>query len=165
MFENLLSKVVSGIVSFSMLLLSSYRGNDADFSEITAKKLSSGILIQTNLQNAFENDFEQVFKCGQEINVFFELKIRSKNDKEFSQIFRHSVKFFPMRQYYSVFLEEAKKHWETDNFEEMKKIISRFEFEFYQNLSSETEIEISAFLPKISLDSSEKKFDLMMLWN
>ena len=52
-----------------------------------------------------------------------------------------------------------------ETFEKVKETVSQFEFSFQNDLNSELQIEISASLPKISIDSSEKEFDLMMLWN
>ena len=165
MLENLLNNIVSGIISFSMLLFSSYQGNKAEFEEIATERFSSGLLIKTRLINAFENDFEQVFKSGKRIDIYFHLKIKLSSKKEFVRVFRHSVTFHPMQQYYSVFKEETEKNRQMETFEKVKETVSQFEFSFQNDLNSELQIEISASLPKISIDSSEKEFDLMMLWN
>ena len=70
-----------------------------------------------------------------------------------------------MRQYYSVYLEEINKELKIDDFSELKKVVSKLGFSYFEKINSEMEIDISAFLPKLKMDSSQKKFDLMLLWN
>ena len=165
MLENIFSKVILGMISFSMLLLSSYKGNDATFSEINLNRLNSGIFIETELIDAFENDFEQIFKSGKKIDIIFDVKIIVPHQDIYHRIFLHSVTFHPMRQYYSVYLEEKKQELKIDDFSELKNIVSKFGFPYFGKLNSEMEIDISAFLPELKMDSSKKKFDLMLLWN
>ncbi|MCK4653720.1 MAG: hypothetical protein KAU01_04685, partial [Candidatus Cloacimonetes bacterium] len=74
MFQVLSSKIISGFISLSILLLSSYEGNRATFSELTTSFLGDKIFIKTELINAFENDFEEIFKSGQRIDIFFNIE-------------------------------------------------------------------------------------------
>ena len=165
MFENLFDKVISGIISFSMLLLSSYKGNEAAFSDLTVNRMNSGIFIETKLIDAFENDFEQIFKSGKKIDIIFKVKIIVPHQDIYHRTFLHSVTFHPMQQYFSVFLEERKTELKIANFSELKNVVSKFGFPYFGKLNSEMEIDISAYLPKLKIDSSKKKFDLMLLWN
>ena len=76
MFQSLANKLITGVLSLSMLLLSSYQGNEAEFSELYFSFLGDGVLLRTKLVNAFENDFEEIFKCGKTIDIFFKIELK-----------------------------------------------------------------------------------------
>jgi len=101
-----------------MLLLSSYEGNNAAFSEIVALVFRNNIMLKTQLVEAFENDFESVFKSGKQIDIFFDVQIESPGNETFTETFVHSILFDPLKQYYSVYLQEKDEELKTDNINE-----------------------------------------------
>ena len=165
MFQSLLSKVVSGVISLSMMLLSSYEGNNAAFSELVSLIFQKNIVFKTQLVEAFENDFESVFKSGKQIDIFFDVHIRIQGREPFTETFKHSVLFDPLKQYYSVYIQETDEESKTDNIEELKNLISKIEYSYSGRRSAEMIVSITSYLPKIQLDNSGKNYDLMMLWN
>lgn len=165
MFQTLLSKVVSGVISLSMMLLSSYEGNNADFSELVSLIFRNNIVFKTQLIDAFENDFESVFKSGKQIDIYFDIQIQIQGREPFSETFIHSILFDPLKQYYSIYLQEKDEELKTDNIKELKKLISKVEYNYSGRRSKEMIISITSYLPKIKLDDSGKNYDLMMLWN
>jgi len=165
MFQTLLSKVVSGVISLSMMLLSSYEGNNANFSELVSLIFRNNIVFKTELVKAFDNDFESVFKSGKQIDIYFDVQIQIQGSDAFSETFIHSVLFDPLKQYYSVYLQEKDEELKTDNIKELKKMISKVEYSYSGIRSNGMIVSITSYLPKIRLDDSSKNYDLMILWN
>ncbi|HQQ68644.1 MAG TPA: hypothetical protein PLX77_07435, partial [Candidatus Cloacimonadota bacterium] len=61
MFEALGAKFLAGVVSLSMLLFSSFEGNDPALGSFSYSKTGSYVHLKTQLQTAFENDFPSIF--------------------------------------------------------------------------------------------------------
>ena len=78
MFQTLADKVISGVISLSMLLLSSYKGNNAEFTDLETVFLNNNVIFRTSLSGAFENDFEDIIKSGAEIDIFFSISLERK---------------------------------------------------------------------------------------
>jgi len=164
MFQILAEKVISGLAAFSMLLLSSYQGNEANFSAYTTSFLDDRMFLVCKLENAFENDFEEIFKSGQSIDIFFSVKIKLNNLLIHEEEFRHSIIFDPLTQLFSIELEDQDLSFTTNSYDELKIIISNIEYSFKDENIKDCTITMSAYLPKIRLIALNKDFDLMMLW-
>ncbi|MDO9578795.1 MAG: hypothetical protein Q7J16_13010 [Candidatus Cloacimonadales bacterium] len=164
MFQALSSKIITGVVTLSMLLLSSYEGNNAKFSSMMASYLGSKIYVNAQLVDAFENDFEKIFKSGQRIDIFFNISIYNKNEIAHEREFRHAVIFDPIKKYYNVFLEEQDVQSVITDYNELLETISHVEY-FYNGEKYEGgHVILSAYLKKIKLEHLNKEYDLMMLW-
>ncbi len=164
MFQALSSKIISGFISLSMLLLSSYEGNRAAFAELTASFLGDKIFIKTELVHAFENDFEEIFKSGQRIDIFFNIELKNQSVVIHENEFKHSVVFNPLSQFFTIGLEEQNISTTTDSYQELIDIISKVEYQYEGEELNEVNISIKSFLKKIRLQSINKEYDMMMLW-
>src|SRR6056297_3130690 len=102
-------KIVSGLISISMALFSSYKGNDADFAFLHANLQENHITISAELENAFENDFEEIFKLGTDVYIYYHLEIENKTGEIFSSIFTHKVEYDPVLRRYFIDLSEQNK--------------------------------------------------------
>jgi len=164
MFQILAEKVISGLAAFSMLLLSSYQGNEASFSNYTTSFLDNRMFLECKLENAFDNDFEEIFKSGQIIDVYFSVKIELKNLIIHEEEFKHSIIFDPLTQVFNIELEDQDLTYSTNSYEELKIIISNIEYSFKDENIHDYILTLNAYLPKIRLEALNKDFDLMMLW-
>ncbi len=164
MFQILAEKVISGLAAFSMLLLSSYQGNNASFADYTTSFLDDKMFFECKLENAFENDFEEIFKSGQIIDIFFNVIIDLNGSVIHEEEFRHSIIFDPLTQLFSIELEDQDLTFSTNSYDELKNIISNIEYNFKDENIKECIINMNAYLPKIRLIALNKDFDLMMLW-
>jgi hypothetical protein len=160
MFE----KIMSGLISISMMLFSSYEGNNASFASLRANLFENNMVVSAKLENAFENDFEEIFKLGIEIDIFFRLKITSQNNQIFHSVFSHKVEYDPLLKRYFVNLEEQDKQAIASTYDELIEMISQFEFDFKETIPQRVTVELSAYLEKLFLPNLEKEYDLMMLW-
>lgn len=160
MFE----KIMSGLISISMMLFSSYEGNNASFASLRANLFDNNMVVSAKLENAFENDFEEIFKLGIEIDIFFHLKITSQNNTIFQNVFSHKVEYDPLLRRYFVSLEEQEKQAIASDYNELIEMISQFEYDFKERIPQKVSVELSAYLEKIFLPNLEKEYDLMMLW-
>ena len=88
---NMLDKIFKGIVSLSMVLFSSYQGNEAKFTYLNSMLFNDRIVISSELENAFDNDFTSIFKSGQKIEICFELKIYASKKVFHQEKFCHSL--------------------------------------------------------------------------
>ena len=164
MFQILAEKVISGLAAFSMLLLSSYQGNEASFSAYTTSFLDDRLFFECKLENAFDNDFEEIFKSGQSIDIFFGVIIELNNLIIHEEEFRHSIIFDPLTQVFSIELEDQDLSLSTNSYDELKIIISNIEYSFKDKNIRDCSLMLNAYLPKIRLQALNKDFDLMMLW-
>ena len=160
MFQILAEKVISGLAAFSMLLLSSYQGNEASFSAYTTSFLDDRMFLECKL----ENDFEEIFKSGQSIDIYFSVKIGLEGLIIHEEEFRHSIIFDPLTQLFSVELEDQGLSCSANSYDELKIIISNIEYSFKDENIQDYTLTIKAYLPKIRLIALNKDFDLMMLW-
>ncbi|MCD4797045.1 MAG: hypothetical protein K8R49_07760 [Candidatus Cloacimonetes bacterium] len=165
MFQAISSKIINGVISLSMLFLSTYEGNDAAFAAITANFLGNNIYLKTQLINAFENDFEEIFKSGQKIDIFFEIKIKNNSAVIHTNEFKHSVVFDPMSQFFTIELEEQEKSLSMESYQQLLETISNVEYSYKGDELTEIDITLTSFLKKIHLESINKEYDMMMLWN
>jgi len=122
------------------------------------------MFLVCKLENAFENDFEEIFKSGQSIDIFFSVKIKLNNLLIHEEEFRHSIIFDPLTQLFSIELEDQDLSFTTNSYDELKIIISNIEYSFKDENIKDCTITMSAYLPKIRLIALNKDFDLMMLW-
>ena len=164
MFQALSSKIITGVITLSMLLLSSYEGNNAAFENFTATVLGSNVYIKANLVSAFENDFEELFKSGQKIDIFFNINITDEDGPVYRDEFIHSILFNPLEQIYLIFLEEQRTQTTAASMEELIEIISNVDYVCKCEGFREGNISITSHLKKIRLKSIGREYDMMMLW-
>ncbi len=164
MFQALTSKVISGVVSLSMLLLSSYEGNIAKFDELSVNFLQNRIVFRTRLLNAFENDFEEIFSSGSLITVHFNISVEILGEVIHENSFQHSVVYNPMKKIYTVDLEDQSDTFVIEDYSQLIEKISEIEYLYNYPPEEEFQLIITAYMDKIVLDTMDKEFDLMMLW-
>ncbi|NQV19439.1 MAG: hypothetical protein HQ534_12975 [Armatimonadetes bacterium] len=165
MFQALADKILTGIVSFGMMVLTTTEGNNASFAEITSTLYGNRIVVKTELVDAFANDFEEIFRCGKEIEIFFNIKIKAGNQTIHTNVFKHIVVFDPLEQNFTVNLEEKNIEISTNSYEELIEIISQVEYEFADELNYEQlDVTLVSYLEEIYLDTLGKDYDMMMLW-
>ncbi len=164
MFQALSSKIITGVITLSMLLLSSYEGNNAAFENFTATVLGSNVYIKANLVTAFENDFEELFRSGQKIDIYFNVIITDRDGPVHQDEFIHSILFNPLERFYLIFLEEQQSQTTAGSLEELIEIISNIDYVCECEGFDEGNISISSHLKKVRLKSIGKEYDMMMLW-
>lgn len=164
MFQALSNKIITGVITLSMMLLSSYEGNNAKFDDVFASYVGSKIFVSAKLVEAFENDFVEIFKSGQKIDVFFKIQIFNQDTEIQEAEFCHSVIFDPLKNNFTVFLEEKQEQITVSSVEQVKEIISAIEYYYNATKYDGGHIILSSYLKKIKLQSMQKEYDLMMLW-
>lgn len=165
MFQALSNKVITGVVYLSMVLFSSYEGNIAYFDKLESQFFNDKLLIRTQLLSAFQNDFEEMFKSGQPINIYFNIEVKENNNNLHNHQFMHSVKFDPMSQVFYVLLEEkSTKYRLIEEYDTMIDLISNIEYTCDIGNTIECNLTLEANLETIKLNSLDKDFDMMLLW-
>jgi hypothetical protein len=157
-------KIVSGLISISMALFSSYEGNNADFSFLQANLQENHITISAELENAFENDFEEIFKLGTEVHIYYYLKIENKTDRIFSSIFTHKVEYDPVLRRYFIDLGEQNKQVIASDYTELIDYLSNFEYVYQGYVPPLIRVSLTAYLDKLYLPNLQKEYDLSVLW-
>jgi len=167
MIGALSEKIITGLVSFSLLFFSSYKGNNASLSTLKVNLANDKIYLQTKLNSAFENDFEDFFTSGKNIRIWFKVDIKNKKETLHIDEFYHEVTYDPLKHIFEVNLQETEEKKQTDSFRVLKKIISEINYHCQiENLNQYKylDIEVSCFLKEIHLQGMEKPIDLMILW-
>lgn len=165
MFQALTSKVFSGLVGLSILLLSSYKGNDARFDHFQALFTGEGIQLELQLVDAFTNDFEDIFKSGKAVTINFDLKVKDKNAVVYLASFAHTVQYDPMSQEYTVTCED--RHMSNSiitSYNSMVEELSKVEYMLEGQFPRVITLEMESSLEKMKLESLDKEYDMMILW-
>ncbi len=163
---NLAEKVFTGLVSIAMVMFSSYEGNNAEFSKILINHNPENIRIRTVLVNAFENDFEQIFRSGTPIIINYNFQVKKEDTIIAVKTYKNSVVFDPMNRFFQVNAEAANHHTFVHSLEELIPLLSEVDIFFdHWNVTGTYHFELSADMEKVYLSSLDREFDLLLLWN
>ncbi len=169
MFGAFGQKFITGVVTLTSMLFSSYKGNFAEFDGIVVQQDRNEIQISASLENAFENDFEEFFRCGKPINIWFLIQIRNGHEIIDEMYYAHRVKYDPLLHYYTVFIQETEDLITLDTHNEVIKAIRgihcTWEIPPGYSRGDEFNVEVRGFLTKLRLESTGEEFDLMNLWH
>jgi hypothetical protein len=164
MLEALGTKVLAGVVSLSMLLFSSFKGNDPRLSSISHSKSGSFVYLRAQLQSAFDNDFPSIFASGTPIPVHYNLEVRSGNSVVARRRVVNRVTFDPASGIYEIVKEGAQPAF-TEAIDEVNRELAYFEYGLpYQSSWGVVNVKIEAELPKVHFRQLNKELDLMVLW-
>lgn len=165
MFGNIGNSILKGMVTLTLLFLSSYEGNNAEFKNLEVSTSGNRVTLNTSLINAFENDFEEVFKTGEPIKVNFTIDVKSAGTSIVTEDFSHKVIYNALESSYLLSFEESDEAIICQSFQELKKELADVEWSF-SKLGSVNRyyISVSARLDKIYFPSMNKEFNLMLLW-
>ncbi|HPF08579.1 MAG: hypothetical protein PHU99_08970 [Candidatus Cloacimonetes bacterium] len=164
MFEALGARVLAGVVSLSMLLFSTFQGNDPRFGSISHNKSGSYVYLKAQLQSAFDNDFPSIFASGTSIPVYYNLEVRNGSNLVLRKRLINQVNYDPASGIYAIIREgEATSY--TESLELVKRELSAFEYALpYQKSWKILNVKLEAELPKVIFSQLNKELDLMVLW-
>ncbi len=169
MFGAFGQKFITGVVTLTSMLFSSYKGNFAKFDGIVLQQEQHEVQISASLQDAFDNDFEEFFRCGKPINVWFIIQIHYDRYVVDEIYYAHRVKYDPLLHYYTVFIQETEELITLETHQEVVEAIRGFyckwEVPPQYNKGDEFDVVVSGFLTKLHLESTDEEFDLMNLWH
>lgn len=165
MFEALGAKVLSGIISLSMFLFSSYTGNDPSLKQLSGSMNGSSFHVHTTLENAFTNDFPDVFKSGVTIPIYFNVQVKNGKTIHYNRTHRTSVFFDPMDGVYLVQQTGNGSSNSYSSYRTMIQAISAFECSIPVDGNwGSVNVSIEAYLSTVHFKQINRKVDLMVLW-
>ena len=165
MLEGLLGQVMSGLLSVSTLMFSSYTGNDPKFQSLQCRTGQNYMIVKARLGHAFENDFSDVFRCGKPVNLMYKVEIRQNNQIVQTKTYRHTVTFDPMQASWEVFSSESSRKEIFTTYQLMLNNISELECSIPRETSwKKIEVKVESWLQAIELTQPDRTVDLMMLW-
>ena len=172
MFELLLKKIATAVVSFGSIFIASITGINPEFINVIITNDNTNIVCSAQLSNCFQDDFDKIFNSGQIIQMTFIVNLYEKNNKSplVSREFYHQVKYDLVDHFYELYLSETEEKLHYTKLSEVKhKLINISNFEVIEldELESGKKyyIEIIASLSKIYLDAVKKNINLMIFWN
>lgn len=166
MLGSFFGRVYTGILGLSLLLLSNYTGNDARFTNFQYIISEQSLVINCFLSNAFDNDFEEIFKSGIEIPIYFDSSVLSNKEIVAQKSFKHTVRWDSNVERWRIFLEDQDYTFYTDNYTTLINALSTIEiiYQFDTTGYRRLDYHITAKLPKLYIPSIDKEVDLMVLW-
>jgi hypothetical protein len=163
--DGILGKVMAGWLSVSALLFSSFTGNEPVFRPLQCKAGSNYLLVTARLDDAFENDFGDVFKCGRPVVLNYKIEVRNAGETAFSATYRHTVTYDPMTASWAVEKSETRTREIISTYSLMLEEISHLECTIARNNRwKSVEINAEAWLLPVNTSQSNKTIDLMVLW-
>jgi hypothetical protein len=158
-------KLLTTLITVSVFLFSSFKGNDAVFSDLFVRNSGSYLIVQTQLQHAFDNDFQDIFKSGKTVDIWFNLEAKQRKEMLHKQVFRHSVQYDQLAGIYKIYLQEQRISRQVSSYEDMLKVISTIQYNLpLKHEWNNVELHVDAFLKKMKFAGYSKDMDLMMLW-
>ncbi len=158
-------KLLANLVTISVFLFSSFKGNDADFSALHIKNSGSYLILQTHLENSFDNDFQEIFQSGKQVDVWFNLEVKQNKNMLHKQVFRHSVQYDPLSSIYRIYLQEQHQARSVKSYAEMKQLMENVEYSLPAKPEwTKIDIHLDSYLKKMHIESMNKEIDLMVLW-
>ncbi len=165
MFESFGNSIVKGLMTFTLLLFSSYEGNDASFSHIYFSYDSNTIVVESRLESAFENDFDKLFKIGKEISVNFIVTVEVAGSKIEEEYFTHDVIYNSLEDTFLLKKSEINKTYICQSYDILIDELSKIEWEFNRMRSVDNYvITIRSYLDEVYFEQMDKEFNLMLLW-
>ena len=163
---GLASKLVTGFINLTMLMFSSYQGNNVSFSDVFVYSDHQAIILRTELISAFDNDFEAIFRSGKPIIIYFDLQVREEKVSTETHSFAHIVLYHPLRSHYQISVGASENQIIVESYKEMIDLITSVTFHYNHFGKSDLyHFTLTSYLGKIRLDTMDREFDLMMLWN
>ncbi|PID28179.1 MAG: hypothetical protein CSB55_05835 [Candidatus Cloacimonadota bacterium] len=167
LLEILKEKIVTGLMTVSLLMFGSHQVNDVKMTDPEISFESNKLTTSVYLQDAFANDFEQLFKSGKELKVYYRLELKVNDKPTLNQTFIHSVLFDPMAQMFDVFSEETSSSFTCSDVKDVIGYLSFFNCskEFPEGFppGAKLNVKITSFLTEITM-TGDRKYDLMMFW-
>jgi hypothetical protein len=158
-------KLLANLVTISVFLFSSFKGNDADFSAMHIQNSGSYLILQTHLVNSFDNDFKEIFQSGKQVDIWFNLEVKQNKEMLHKEVFRHSVQYDPLTSVYKVYLQEQHESRSVKSYSEVQQMISTMEYSLPTKPEwKKIDIHLESYLKSMRIDSMNKDIDLMMLW-
>ena len=159
-------KVLSGIITLTSLMFSSYDGNIAEFSKLLYSYQGNRIVLSSELTHSFDNDFEDFFYSGTKIIIWFNLKYTRIGDIPVEKTFKHTVVYDVLSSQFEYFLEETDLNGITDSWDELIKVISNVDYsiELSELEKGNYIVELSAEIEPIFYEEVKEEIDLMLLW-
>lgn len=150
----------------ALVMFSGYKGNAPIFSELLLEQTSHYIQVNSTLQNAFEEDFETLFQSGQEIPIWFDIKLYENKKIVSIDTFKHTVSYNPLSGFYVIYFEEDNNFLETNSFSSLKDLVSNIDYklDFEFEYEKDYEVNIVSYLKKIYVRDLDKEFNLEALW-
>jgi hypothetical protein len=165
MFEAISSKILTGVVSLSMLLFSSFKGNDPSLSVINHRTSSSYLYLSGELLSAFDNDFSSIFASGVPIPIYFNLNIKSGNRTVVNKRFQHVVSFDPVSGVYELQKQGNPEVFRSKAVNEVIRELSLYQLSVpYQSTWGIVSVKLEAELPAVRFQELDQETDLMILW-
>lgn len=165
MFEAISGKFLAGVVSISMLLFSSFKGNTPSFGNTTYNNTGTYLHLKTSLVSAFDNDFPSIFSSGATIPVHYYLTIKSGNTTVVNRKYTQNVTYDPGKGIYEITRNGIANKIRTQSPSQVAAELSALEC----SVPIKTEwgnvtLRWEAVLPKVHFDQLDKTVDLMVLW-
>ena len=160
----MLNKLIAGIISLSIMLFSSYEGNEAKLTLRNSVFSSRKLILDFELKNAFENDFKEIFMSGRKVEICFSLTVKNDGKLLKKDSFCHTVLYDPLSDDFLLEFEETGKHIIVKSYQKMLTLISEVKYKLQMRFPETVKISFSAFLSNLKLSSIDKEYDLMLLW-
>ncbi|MBI9031095.1 hypothetical protein JEZ13_03675 [bacterium] len=165
MFESIGNHILKGIITFGLLVFSSYEGNDASFRSLRVNYYEGLIGIELNLDGAFENDFEEIFKTGKSIDIWFKVDVSSQGVVLEEELFSHNVTYDPLLDSYLLKRGSTDDSIICSSYNNLKEELSLIIWDFRRLRSvDDYDLSITAYMEKIYFSENGDDFNLMLLW-
>lgn len=165
MFESIGNHILKGIITFGLLVFSSYEGNDASFRSLRVNYYEGMIGIELNLEGAFENDFEEIFKTGKSIDIWFKVDVSSQGVVLEEELFSYNVTYDPHLDSYLLIRGSDDESIICSSYDKLKSELSLIKWDFRRLKSVDNyDFSISAYMEKLYFSENGDDFNLMLLW-
>jgi len=154
-------QILKAILGFSLLLFSTYKGNDPKFGNFSYNYNANNLVVSIDLKDAFINDFKPIIKSTKPLFLNYSVKLTNESGKIiFSQTYSYSIVFDAILQTFT--LGTSSQSTSKQRYNDAIDVLSSFKTNITINEPQLLYAEISAYPQKMKING--KTIDLKLLW-
>ena len=156
-----MEQILKAILGFSLLLFSTYKGNDPKFDNFSYSYNANNLVISIDLKDAFINDFKPIIKSTKPLFLNYSVKLTNESGKIiFSKTYTNSIVFDAILQTFT--LGTSSQSTSKQRYNDAIDVLSSFKTNIIINEPQLLYAEISAYPQKMKING--KTIDLKLLW-
>ena len=156
-----MDNLLKAILGFSLLLFSTYKGNDPKFDNFSYSYNANDLVISINLKDAFISDFKPIIKSTKPLFLNYSVKLTDESGKIiFSKTYTYSILFDAILQSFT--LATSSQSVSKQRYRDAVDVLSSFKTNIVISEPQLLYAEISAYPQKMRING--KMVDLKLLW-
>ena len=172
LFSGLFKQVVTMVITVGSMFYSTIDGVHVRFSDVQVHSDGKQLLISTQLENCFTEDFDQIFSSGKRIYFHLKVELYEENIPEpfFSEEYFNAISYSHLDNIYEVYRSHEESFTTDLPLNRAKSLLAGFPDVpllalHYLDNNKIYRIKVSSWLDRIKLEGMDAPLNLMFYWS